>query len=83
MHFQLLKWATYRHRRKSAGWRHARYWQRQGGRWTFSDGRSTLVKYADTPIVRHVKIQGDRSPFDGDRRIGLPAWDATQSYPRG
>lgn len=70
VHFQLVKWATYRHRRKSAGWRHARYWQRQGGRWTFSDGRSTLVKYADTPIVRHVKIQGDRSPFDGD----APYW---------
>jgi len=70
VHFQLVKGATYRHRRKSAGWRHARYWQRQGGRWTFSDGHSTLVKHADTPIVRHVKIQGDRSPFDGD----APYW---------
>jgi RNA-directed DNA polymerase len=70
VHYQLVKWATYRHRRKSAGWRHARYWQRQSGRWTFSDGRSTLVKYADTAIVRHVKVQGARSPFDGD----APYW---------
>jgi len=70
VYYQLFKWVTYRHRRKSAGWRRDRYWRRQRGRLVFSDGRSTLVKYADTTIVRHVKVQGAKSPFDGDE----PYW---------
>jgi len=41
----------------------------------FSDGENTLIGYADTPIVRHVKVRGDKSPYDGDwvywvRRLG-------------
>jgi hypothetical protein len=32
----------------------------------FGDGTSWLVRYADTPIVRHVKVRGDKSPYDGD-----------------
>jgi len=41
----------------------------------FSDGKNTLIGYVDTPIVRHVKVRGDKSPYDGDwvywvRRLG-------------
>ena len=41
----------------------------------FSDGKHTLIGYVDTPIVRHVKVRGDKSPYDGDwvywvRRLG-------------
>jgi len=27
---------------------------------------STLVRHEDTPIERHVKVRGDKSPYDGD-----------------
>ena len=33
---------------------------------SFSDGKNTLIGYVDTPIVRHVKVRGDKSPYDGD-----------------
>lgn len=25
-----------------------------------------LKKHSETPIVRHIKVQGERSPYDGD-----------------
>ena len=33
---------------------------------SFSDGKNSLICHADTPIVRHVKVRGDKSPYDGD-----------------
>ncbi len=62
----LAKWAQRRHPRKSRAWRFRRYWQRQATRMTFSAGTDTRIHYADTPIVRHVKVRGDKSPYDGD-----------------
>ena len=37
------------------------------GHWTFQtkDGLR-LTRHAETPIVRYVKVKGDKSPFDGD-----------------
>ena len=62
----LLKWATYRHWHKTRWWCRNRYWQRKDGRLVFTDGRYVLAHYGDTPIVRHVKVRGNKSPFDGD-----------------
>jgi RNA-directed DNA polymerase len=81
MHHQLWRWAGSRHPRKTNGWRYQRYWRRQRTREEFSDGTSTLERYEDTRIVRHVKVQGDKSPLDGDwvywgARLGR---DPTQS----
>lgn len=64
--YKLYRWAIYRHQRKSCGWCFRRYWQRQEGRMSFSDGTGTLTRYGDAPIVRHVKVRGDKSPYDGD-----------------
>jgi len=64
--YKLYKWAIYRHRNKSARWRQERYGVRVLGRYDFSDGQSTLVKHGDTRIQRHVKVIGQKSPFDGD-----------------
>ena len=66
LHWKLRKWAKWRHNRKGARWRHQRYWKRKRERLDFTDGTITLVKYADTPIRRHVKVKGHKSPFDGD-----------------
>lgn len=41
-----------------------KYW-RDG--WTFkTEDEFKLAKHAETPIIRHIKVQDTRSPFDGD-----------------
>jgi RNA-directed DNA polymerase len=66
LYWKLAKWAKWQNPRKSCAWRKQRYWPRKHNRFDFSDGKITLIKYADTPIKRHVKVQGGKSPFDGD-----------------
>jgi RNA-directed DNA polymerase len=66
MHSKLVRWAKRRHSHKCRAWCYHRYWRRQGTRTNFSDGTLTLINYADMPITRHVKVKGDKSPYDGD-----------------
>ena len=66
VYYQLSRWVYYRHKRKTGGWRYARYWKRNGTRDEFTDGTSTLTRYADMPITRHIKVRGEASPFDSD-----------------
>ena len=66
LHWKLSKWAKWQNPRKSCIWRKRRYWLRKRNRLDFSDGKAILAKYADTPIKRHVKVQGHKSPYDGD-----------------
>lgn len=68
---KLRAWACRRHPHKSGYWRASRYWLvNQGKGWVFAtkqgDRRMRLRTHTETPIVRHVKVQGNRSPFDGD-----------------
>jgi len=65
----LWRWAKRRHPKKNAHWIARKYWQHHKPRsWTFgvSDEHERLHWYADTPIRRHAKVQGMRSPYDGD-----------------
>jgi RNA-directed DNA polymerase len=70
--YQLLKvWAQHRHPNKSHHWITRKYWRTVGNdRWSFArDFRGKLhrlLKHSETPIKRHIKVQGMRSPFDGD-----------------
>jgi RNA-directed DNA polymerase len=66
MYGELYIWARHRHPGKRSCWRHRRYWAQRATRKEFSDGARTLVYYRDTPIVRHIKVRGDKSPYDGD-----------------
>jgi RNA-directed DNA polymerase len=66
VYFKLYQWARYRHPKKTSGWRHNRYWKRQGKRFNFGSEAGWKAVYADTPIVRHIKVRGDKSPYDGD-----------------
>ena len=63
---KLDRWAAHRHPHKTGGWRHRRYGQAENERQVFSDGKMTLAKHEDRRIERHVKVQGDRNPYDGD-----------------
>jgi RNA-directed DNA polymerase len=66
LYHQLTRWARYRHPRKSGKWCYYRYWRKVNGRVRFSDGQSVLSFHQTTTVSRHVKVQSDKSPFDGD-----------------
>ena len=72
LYWKLAKWANFRHPHKLWGWQYRRYWRRHQDRIDFNDGEFTLIQHHDTPIERHIKIKGDKSPFDGD----WPYWTA-------
>ncbi|WP_293318378.1 group II intron reverse transcriptase/maturase [Microcoleus sp. PH2017_15_JOR_U_A] len=65
---QLLAWAKSRCTKTNAHDTVSNYWRTVGkDNWTFAtSGGTALVKHSSTPIVRHTKVQGARSPFDGD-----------------
>src|SRR5580658_3149495 len=65
----LLAWAYFRHPNQNRHWIVRKYWRPTAGRkWIFRSLQSSisLREHSDTPIKRHVKVRGDRSPFDGD-----------------
>ena len=65
---KLRAWAI--HRCSNSGKQDAlrKYWHRVGNdNWCFSTQSGyKLLKHAEIPIVRHTKVQGERSPYDGD-----------------
>ncbi len=70
---QLRAWAIRRHPNKDKNWIVRKYWQSIGNdNWVFAirgEGKGKtmhLKKHQETPIVRHIKVQGVRSPYDGD-----------------
>lgn len=78
IYWRLMRWGLRRHPRKTQKWVLEHYWKHPGTRWEFQGSNAdqngdkvlmVLHHLADTPIVRHVKIQGDYNPFD-------PAWVA-------
>jgi RNA-directed DNA polymerase len=63
---RLWQWAKRRHPNKSGKWRAATYWHPQRGGWHFATENQGLMHYRTMPIRRHIKVQGTKSPFDGD-----------------
>jgi RNA-directed DNA polymerase len=59
----LWSWACRRHPNKGLRWIKARYWKTEGNRhWVFKD-RLTLLKMADTKMVRQVPLKLDMNPY--------------------
>ncbi|MEN8443756.1 MAG: reverse transcriptase domain-containing protein, partial [Cyanobacteria bacterium J06555_13] len=77
---KLRAWAYHRHPNKSRRWIVRKYWLMESGEgWVFASrndqGTLRLFQHPQTPIKRHVKVQGSRSPYEGDwlywsRRMG-------------
>ena len=75
IHRAIWRWALRRHSEKNRYWIKAKYFTSVGGKnWMFT-GRDKetkvkilLRKASDTPIRRHIKIQGKANPFD-------PSWE--------
>ena len=72
MYSKLKSWAERRHPKKSGAWIAKKYWQAIGGaNWVFATRQKgknpmRLRSHAETPIVRHVKVKGEASPYDGN-----------------
>jgi RNA-directed DNA polymerase len=69
LYLQLRGWALHRHPNKAKHWIMGKYWRVDDGKgWLFQPpmGGRALTRHAYTPIRRHVKVQGTRSPYDGD-----------------
>ena len=68
----LYKWARGRHPNKTGKWCAKKYWTiGQEVQWKFSGKTDTgkvveLLKHSSTEIVRHVKVKGKASPYDGN-----------------
>jgi len=65
---KLRRWAFFRHPRQGRRWAIQRYWDTTPGKsWDFRDTKGpTLNRHTRVPIVRHVKVQGKASLYDGN-----------------
>jgi RNA-directed DNA polymerase len=64
---RLKRWCERRHPNKSVTWVLKKYFKSVGDRnWVFGDKESTLLTYSETPIIRHIKVKGEKSPYDGE-----------------
>lgn len=70
--YQMLRaWAKNRHPMKNMHWIVNKYWTvDEGLGWEFAARDNErffkLFKHQETPIIRHIKVKGNKSPFDGD-----------------
>ena len=64
---KLLAWANRRHHAKGQQWTVRKYWRTVAGRkWTFADSNGYLQHYYDQKHIKHAKVKGNKSPYDGD-----------------
>lgn len=96
----LIVWIKRRHPNKSARWKRQRYFRSEGRRnWVFfasvrdASGKITyldLFRASSVPIVRHIKIQAQATPYDPaftdyfarraqSRRVSGPRWQGTEA----
>lgn len=69
LYAMLWGWAIHRHPNTSKHRIARKYWRVDEGQgWTFqpSNSRTRLLRHDHTPHRRYVKVQGTRSPYDGD-----------------
>jgi RNA-directed DNA polymerase len=71
LHHLLMHWGKRRHPNKGKIWIAKKYFLSAGdGKWNFAtqvhDKWKRLLVHSTTPIIRHSKVQGKRSPYDGD-----------------
>lgn len=65
----LKSWAYRRHSNKGKRWIVRKYWQfEKVGKWSFEtpNGKHKLFYHHDVKIYRHLKVRGNKSPYDGD-----------------
>ncbi len=65
---RLWRWVSRRHPDKPATWVKKKYFSKvkKTRNWEFNDGEYILNLHSDVPIVRHIKVKGTASPYDGN-----------------
>ena len=65
---RLGRWASRRHPNKSAKWIKKKYFSNVNGtrNWVLNDGEYIQNRHSDVPMVRHIKVKGNKSPYDGN-----------------
>ncbi len=65
---RLWRWASRRHSNKPAKWIKKKYFPKvnKTRNWEFNDGEYILNLHSDVPIIRHIKVKGNKSPYDGN-----------------
>ncbi|WP_293166964.1 group II intron maturase-specific domain-containing protein, partial [Okeania sp. SIO2C9] len=65
---RIWRWASRRHPNKSAKWVKKKYFPKvsKTRNWVLNAGEYILNLHSDVPIVRHIKVKGNKSPYDGD-----------------
>jgi len=69
--WKLIRWGKRRHSNKTGKWIARKYWQTiSNNKWAFATHSESnpmkLRSHSETPIVRHVKVKGEASPYDGN-----------------
>ena len=63
---RIWRWCKRRHPNKGRRWVKARYFKPIGNRnWVLNANGYELALHSDTDIIRHVKVKGNSSPYDG------------------
>jgi RNA-directed DNA polymerase len=67
-YLRLARWGYRRHPNKSKTWVNKKYWKTVGqDNWVFgADNQNNLVKHSNVAIERHIKVKGNKSPYNGD-----------------
>ena len=78
LYLRLARWARLRHPHKGRRWIAQKYWHIEEGRgWRFGTKTGPLLtQHSTTPIIRHSKVKGTASPFNGDWRY----WATRRGY---
>jgi RNA-directed DNA polymerase len=78
LYLRLARWARFRHPHKGRRWITRKYWRLEEGLgWRFGSKTGPLLTWhSTTPIIRHRKVKGTASPFNGDWRY----WAARRGY---
>ncbi|NEN92323.1 MAG: group II intron reverse transcriptase/maturase [Okeania sp. SIO3H1] len=65
---RIWRWVSRRHPNKSAKWVKKKYFPKVKNtrNWLLNDCEYVLNRHSDVPIVRHIKVKGNKSPYDGD-----------------
>lgn len=72
MFWKCMRWGKHRHGKKTGRWIVGKYFHAIGNsKWNFSafkDGKpiAILRKHSATKVIRHVKVKGCSSPYDGN-----------------
>lgn len=68
LYHRLARWARHRHPKKGCRWIANRYWRANKGKnWVFGTPNGPALNlHASVAIVRHAKVKGVASPYDGN-----------------